>query len=58
MMDEKRLKEVRVGLKLDSFYGAILSEKELKSLPISELLKLKKSISDYLKLIESVSPNT
>ncbi len=58
MMDEKRLKEVRVGLKLDSFYGVILSEKELKSLPTSELLKLKKSISDYLKLIESVSPNT
>lgn len=52
------MKRIRIGLKIDSFNGGMLDEEELRLLSTAELLKLKKSVSDYLKLIESVAPKS
>lgn len=57
-MDNNDMKKLRIGLKIDSFNGGVLDEEELGLLSTAELLKLKKSVSDYLKLIESVAPKS
>lgn len=52
------MKRIRIGLKIDSFNGGMLDEEELRLLSTAELIELKKSVSEYLKLIESVAPKS
>lgn len=58
MTDRDNMRKLRIGLKIDSFNGGVLDEEELGLLSMAELLELKKSVSDYLKLIESVAPKS